>query len=109
MSGSRRIVFSATAEMQRQRSDGHLVLGARLEEIDPVVRHGTRARHYAAAGGRPRKDLAELGSALDRHMARARYEVGDARAEHGFVPQGLLGVDEDGPALQRLGLPLGNR
>src|SRR6267143_741862 len=101
--------FHAAAKVQRQRAHRHLVVGPRLQVVDPVVRHRAQPRRHGAQGKRARKKRSQLVIAFDRHVPRASHQLADTRAVHDLVAEPLLGIDEDRLAGERLALPLGER
>src|SRR6266480_265117 len=102
-------VLHAAAEVARQRAHRHLVIGPRLQVIDPVVRHRAQPRRDGAAGKRARKKRSQLVIAFDRHVPRASDQLGDAGGVHDLVAKSLLGINEDALAGERLALPLDER
>ena len=102
-------VLHAAAEVARQRAHRHLVIGPRLQVIDPVVCHRAQPRRDGAAGKRARKECSQLVIAFDRHVPRASDQLGDAGGVHDLVAEALLRVNQDRLAVERLALPFGER
>ena len=97
-------ILHAAAEVARQRAHRHLVIGPRLQVIDPVVCHRAQPRRDGAAGKRARKERSQLVIAFDRHVPRASDQLGDAGGVHDLIAKPLLGINEDALPGERLAI-----